>query len=128
MAKLSLEKLEKELNANNFACKFSAKTNKVFIDEIKDGFMAYIFEGDNGFALVVRLKDGNGKSIDHKTYTQEQQTQCDDYKQLLVELLNETQVYLFKAGKRKEQPAQVQTEQKDDVSDLDLLNGDYFKE
>ena len=30
MAKLSLEKLGKELNANNFACKFSEKTNKVF--------------------------------------------------------------------------------------------------
>lgn len=127
MAKLTLAKLAKELNSNNVACSVGKNVDKIFLDDIKDEYMAYIFEGDNGFVLVVRLRDENKKALDHKTYTAEQKAQCDDYRAVLTEVLNETEVYEFKAVKRQETVAPTP---KDDgeVSDLDLLNSDVFNE
>lgn len=59
MAKLTLKKLATELNANNIACAIGKNVDKIFLDNIKDGYMAYIFEGDHGFILIVRLRDEN---------------------------------------------------------------------
>lgn len=117
---MTLKKLASELNANNVSCEIPANIDKVFLKDLKDEFMAYIFEGDNGFSLVVRLKDENGKAINHKTYTPEQQAQCDEYKALLVDVLNEAEVYVFKAGKRKEivAPVENKTEDAGDLNDL----------
>ena len=127
MAKLTLAKLAKELNSNNIACSVGKNVDKIFLDDIKDGFMAYIFEGDHAaFVLVVRLRDENKKAIDHKTYTDEQKAQCEEYKAILVDVLNEAEVYTFKGGKKAATPQ----EPKDDgeISDLDLLNGNLFNE
>lgn len=128
MAKLTLAKLAKELNSNNVACSVGKNVDKIFLDEIKDGYMAYIFEGDNGFVLVVRLRDSNNKALDHKTYTAEQKAQCDDYKAMLTEVLNETEVYEFKAGKKQETVATNKPKDDGEVSDSDLLSGDFFNE
>jgi hypothetical protein len=126
MAKLTLKKLAAELNSNNIACSIGKNVDKIFLDDIKDEFMAYIFEGDHGFVLVVRLRDENKKAIDHKTYSDEQKAQCEEYKAMLVEILNEAEVYEFKGGKK----AVAAQEQKDDgeISDIDLLNGNLFNE
>lgn len=128
MAKLTLKKLATELNANNVSCSIGKNVDKIFLDEIKDGYMAYIFEGDNGFILVVRLRDTNNKALDHKTYTQEQNEQCNEYKKLLTEILNETEVYEFKSGKKKETVNKSIEKDNGDVSDTDLLNSDFFNE
>ena len=122
MAKMTLKKLASELNSNNVSCEIPANIDKIFLKDLKDEFMAYIFEGDNGFSLVVRLKDENGKAINHKSYTPEQQAQCDDYKALLVDVLNEAEVYVFKAGKRKEIVAPVENNADGDLSDLDVFS------
>ncbi|MCD0496774.1 hypothetical protein LP085_07920 [Achromobacter sp. MY14] len=126
MAKLTLAKLAKELNANNIECSIGKNVDKIFLENIKEGFMAYIFEGDNGFVLVVRLRDENKKAIDHKTYSDEQKAQCDEQKAMLIEVLNEAEVYEFKGAKKKDTP----TEQKADgeISDIDLLNSNLFNE
>lgn len=128
MAKLTLKKLASELNANNVACSVGKNVDKIFLDDIKDGYMAYIFEGDNGFVLVVRLRDENNKALDHKTYTPEQQAQCNEYKAMLVEILNETEVYAFKSVKKQETVAPATPKDDGEISDLDLLNGDLFNE
>lgn len=101
MAKLTLKKLATELNSNNIACSIGKTVDKIFLDEIKDGFMAYIFDGDYGFSVVVRLRDTTNKALDFKQYTAEQKQQCDDYKSILVAALNETEIYEFKGGIKK---------------------------
>lgn len=126
MAKLTLSKLAKELNSNNVACSVGKNVDKIFLDDIKDGYMAYIFEGDHGFVLVVRLRDSNNKAIDHKTYSDEQKAQCEEYKAMLIDVLNETEVYEFKGAKKREA---TETPKADgDVSDIDLLNSNLFNE
>lgn len=129
MAKLTLAKLAKELNANNIECSIGKNVDKIFLENIKEGFMAYIFEGDNGFVLVVRLRDENKKAIDHKTYSDEQKAQCDEQKEMLIDVLNETEVYEFKGAKKKDTPTeQPQSKADGEISDIDLLNGNLFNE
>jgi len=125
MAKLTLKKLATELNANNIECEIGKNVDKIFLANIKEGYMAYIFEGDHGFILIVRLRDENNKAIDFKTYSDEQKAKCDEYKDQLVSELNEAEIYEFKGTKKKEVAPQPTT---DDISDEDLLNGDFFNE
>lgn len=125
MAKLTLKKLATELNANNIACAIGKNVDKIFLDNVKDGYMAYIFEGDHGFILIVRLRDENNKALDFKTYSDEQKAQCDEYKDQLVAELNEPQIYEFKGSKKKEVvvPDPTPTEQNDgSISDDNLFN------
>ena len=129
MAKLTLSKLAKELNSNNVECSIGKNVDKIFLENIKPGFMAYIFEGDHGFVLVVRLRDENNKALDHKTYSTEQKAQCDEQKEMLIEVLNETEVYEFKGGKKKDTPIeQPQAKADGEISDIDLLNSNLFNE
>ena len=104
MEKLTLKKLAAELNSNNIACSIGKTVDKIFLDNIKDGYMAYIFDGDFGFSLVVRLRDESNKALDFKAYTPEQKAKCDEYKAELVAELNETEVYEFKGGVKKSIP------------------------
>lgn len=125
MAKLTLKKLATELNANNIACAIGKNVDKIFLDNIKDGYMAYIFEGDHGFILIVRLRDENNKALDFRTYSDEQKAQCDEYKDQLVAELNEPQIYEFKGSKKKEVvvPDPTPTEQNDgSISDDNPFN------
>lgn len=126
MAKLTLKKLATELNANNIECEIGKNVDKIFLANIKEGYMAYIFEGDHGFILIVRLRDENNKAIDFKTYSDEQKAKCDEYKDQLVSELNESEIYEFKGTKKKEVVAPQPTT--DDISDEDLLNGNFFNE
>lgn len=111
MAKLTLKKLASELNSYNIACSIGKTVDKIFLDNIKDGHMAYIFEGDYGFFLVVRLRDSHNKAIDFKTYSDEQKAQCDTYKAELVAELNATNVYEFKGGAKKVVPLESDDEE-----------------
>lgn len=128
MGKLTLENLEKELNANNIECTLGKTADKIFLNEIKSGFMAYIFEGDYGFIFVVRLKGKDNKAINFKTYTLEQHQECDGYRELLIDEINEKQIYAFKSNKTKEIKVQEPIKNNINVSDMDLLNNDFFNE